>query len=1495
MCNFFLFAAWTYYRLALTWIFFNALRRTVTPDHTFLFVDTVYVIGGVGLYIKDKIKLAHPSIGCCMKGLSAFQQDRFGAVEGGAGVQFESVNSVGTLGKVRIKISEPLKLMIDENQLLICYQMYSHEGQVQEYLQIGNLFVANSPPIVTSFLPAEIFYTEPTHIVLEGMALGAAQKIKLIDADRKCSGDTMNDQIQDDYGLAPGSFSSFLTMKDPGDYYEIFQDPYTNHAYLMQTEGVLNIISDSQEEKLFTLCLKYGDLSLSGGTPGFLTVGNITAKPLKIQGLSSIHIYSGQRASFLMVGSGLLGQVEMKCKLVQKYHACTGVSKTAGIIAGGSACTLLSYPNRSSTKIFGEVMIPAGIQTEASVCVKFGTGNWRSIGALAVKRPPITNGQIFHVSSSTALGELVAGEPFYVRIQLLLSAPLTSLDMIKVVLSTATCGGTNELADAVMGGGGTNINASGIASFYRGIDSGGQKVKLCSWAYGSSGYKEDGSAQWAVNPPSVTSFSPLSTSVNVSTTFALTGRGLATVSVNTIMYISYGSACAVSGDKYQLVSNDGMGGQSASLLGAFWTSGQYTVCLERGSSLIYVTRLTVTDLPSIQAVTPTLVYRNNNTAFLLKGSGLTATIQIKIVPLGDLCSGNTSLTGANWSSIAPGGVFLGGTRAMTVGFIITSTASGKLCFAVDEQFSYIIDAAISITVREWTTPILFSPQTDKKTDIQRVEANMTDVVPACTANWKSKWMLRGPGDGVERDTPAIVDWRTEFKCYERQEDLPIGVPSGYAPPGIDKRLVSAVRDMPIEFSIAGGVGVGDTIFISKGKCGDNLTHPLEDPTLDYVPGGQPVVVTQSMIIDVTGLRCQGVRKDAAVLPSSVGTTLALTGANQRQYGVKLSFKLTEISQVGQFHKLCVVPAGVATAMSVEDIDIKVRPPMLLAMEPPLVYSGMQMPYVLRGLGLSPEDKIKIMDGETFAACEIEGDESDVRGGRSVTLGAQTTSTSSRVDFTFEIPSKHARVCYKYRGSDVWGEMTNALSLRTSGYLYGYHDTMHFYFGETIVEQTGDNMVFGRNQTILVLGPVPEFLIGEEFVARQKFSLTVEGNGLTEKARYIIVPIRVGCGGMPAGRRNLMQDGTVYSSVRLRTVIGGESRPPTVFSNDPVDSFEKMSQCTGSNIRDGCFAARATARNSIDYPVGVSIKNLGRCRVCYLYDFAAEYQEVGQIQILPPRVFTIYPRQVMINIPFSITVKGRSLRSTDRMKIVDGISCNAPISSRPYTMPVTVTDSPEMSTATTDFTVAGKGAYTDGKRKICYSYDKGVTYQDSGFTMTVTSPQLQRVFPTTLAVAGERRIWFFGQVISPGDRVKIIHSSRRCEGLDNWESTVYGGEGRALDLMTTEGQVLPDPIGESQWPTPWPNASSVFTLVRTDEAVFCYLHRDGAGWEDVRGPDGQRIILTIRDTSDLALGRTGPEWGNGAGAGKYDGAENGVYVAVLSSVVSFFITFDTGVS
>ena len=150
---------------------------------------------------------------------------------------------------------------------------------------------------------------------------------------------------------------------------------------------------------------------------------------------------------------------------------------------------------------------------------------------------------------------------------------------------------------------------------------------------------------------------------------------------------------------------------------------------------------------------------------------------------------------------------------------------------------------------------------------------------------------------------------------------------------------------------------------------------------------------------------------------------------------------------------------------------------------------------------------------------------------------------------------------------------------------------------------------------------------------------------------------------------------------------------------------------------------------------------------------------------------------------------------------------------------------------------------------------------------------------------DRRIWVFGDTITPGDRVKIIHKSHKCQGLDDWENVVAGGQGRALDMLTELGQALPSPIGEYQWPAPFPNGSAVFTLMRVDEAVLCYLHRDGAGWVDVRSTDGERIAITVRDTSDLALGRTGALSGNTATSCKPAQNWNKMWTCVLMVAVT----------
>ncbi len=96
------------------------------------------------------------------------------------------------------------------------------------------------------------------------------------------------------------------------------------------------------------------------------------------------------------------------------------------------------------------------------------------------------------------------------------------------------------------------------------------------------------------------------------------------------------------------------------------------------------------------------------------------------------------------------------------------------------------------------------------------------------------------------------------------------------------------------------------------------------------------------------------------------------------------------------------------------------------------------------------------------------------------------------------------------------------------------------------------MVRDRNLTFLVQVPVPTLITdNKEFLVRKTFSLIVEDDGLTEKSIHIIMPIRTRCGTIPGWQKNLMKDKTIFSSVYLVTVIGIESRPPPIYSNNPV--------------------------------------------------------------------------------------------------------------------------------------------------------------------------------------------------------------------------------------------------------------------------------------------------------------------------------------------------------
>jgi len=79
-----------------------------------------------------------------------------------------------------------------------------------------------------------------------------------------------------------------------------------------------------------------------------------------------------------------------------------------------------------------------------------------------------------------------------------------------------------------------------------------------------------------------------------------------------------------------------------------------------------------------------------------------------------------------------------------------------------------------------------------------------------------------------------------------------------------------------------------------------------------------------------------------------------------------------------------------------------------------------------------------------------------------------------------------------------------------------------------------------------------------------------------------------------------------------------------------------------------------------------------------------------------------------------------------------------------------------------------GDYTDGKRKLCYSYDAGVTFADTGFTVGVVSPKAKAAFPVQLSLSASRKVSVFGEAITQGDKVKIVRRGSTCYGTSDTE-------------------------------------------------------------------------------------------------------------------------------
>lgn len=254
----------------------------------------------------------------------------------------------------------------------------------------------------------------------------------------------------------------------------------------------------------------------------------------------------------------------------------------------------------------------------------------------------------------------------------------------------------------------------------------------------------------------------------------------------------------------------------------------------------------------------------------------------------------------------------------------------------------------------------------------------------------------------------------------------------------------------------------------------------------------------------------------------------------------------------------------------------------------------------------------------------------------------------------------------------------------------------------------------------------------------------------------------------------------------------------------------------------------------------------------MYKYASEFSLVGQIEILPPFVRTVHPiNGITLNRPFVLKIEGMALSGTDVVKATQGTTCEGPISSRPYFSQVVITDAPLRTKAEVTLVLTGPGVYTDGKRKLCYSYDAGVTFSDTGFTLSVVSPKATAAVPTQLSLSASRKVSVYGEAITQGDRVKVVKMGSTCYGTSDTDGIVLGGEGR--ELIVDAKYRLPFNIGLEAWPDAATRGASEFLLPREDPAVLCYLHRDGAGWTPIIGEDGKVVEISIRDTWDLAQG------------------------------------------
>jgi hypothetical protein len=320
---------------------------------------------------------------------------------------------------------------------------------------------------------------------------------------------------------------------------------------------------------------------------------------------------------------------------------------------------------------------------------------------------------------------------------------------------------------------------------------------------------------------------------------------------------------------------------------------------------------------------------------------------------------------------------------------------------------------------------------------------------------------------------------------------------------------------------------------------------------------------------------------------------------------------------------------------------------------------------------------------------------------------------------------------------------------------------------------------------------------------------------------------------------------------LHTVPGGETRHPTFFVNDGESGYEILTSCSGSAQVDSCSVGNDSTIHAFYGSFGIG--GIGMARVCVMTAYTSEFVEIGQIDVLRPEISSLSPTSnILLNHHFLLNITGIGLNSSDLIKVVDGTTCYGAISSRPYFVLISVKDPPYNYTAMANLTITG----SLGLRKVCYSYDNGLSFVDTGLSLQVTSPKIYSVFPTVVSMSAERRITLHGDAVLDGDQVKIVYSDRYCENSTDSDS-VFGGQARPLQVSNQ----LPDEIGASFWPTPAKSGSAIFLFPRLDPGVICYKPRDLADWTTVRSDQGDPVTVTVLDAEDIAFGlpSAGKEW------------------------------------